>query len=60
MFNQPHISWSSIDVLFSDKEEFRTLVRTTGPMNFVGMAIMELMDTFHWERVGVLSFDNGK
>ena len=60
MYNQPHISWSSSDVTMSNKALFRTLVRTFGPMEVAGTAVLEIMDTFNWKRVGVMSYDYGE
>ncbi|OWF50256.1 Atrial natriuretic peptide receptor 2 [Mizuhopecten yessoensis] len=56
-YNIPHISWSAIDVLLSDKELFKTLVRTKGPTNKAGNSVLVLLNHFAWTRLGIFGED---
>ncbi|XP_033746930.1 atrial natriuretic peptide receptor 1-like [Pecten maximus] len=56
-YNIPHVSWSAVDVLLSDKELFKTLVRTKGPTDKVGNTVLQLMNYFSWNRLGIFGED---
>ncbi|KAL5017257.1 hypothetical protein ScPMuIL_006846 [Solemya velum] len=53
-WNLPHLSWSATSPDLTDKETFKTLVRTLAPFNSFGKGFIKLFRAFKWKRTGII------